>query len=71
MAVKRTVTKKAAARRRKAKAALKLSRKARVELTKLLRRHRKGTLTHVALEISLVELHEEITRMVHFVRGSI
>ncbi len=58
-------------KRRKAKAALRLTERAQAELAKLLKRDQAGTITRAELETGLEEIDEDLKRMLRFVRASL
>ena len=68
MASKRTITKKGPDKRRKAKSALKLSRKAKAEVATLLKRNQAGTITRVQLETGLQEVDQGLKRLLGMIR---
>ena len=47
---------------------LKLSRRAKAEVAKLLKRNEAGTITRAQLDTGLEELEEQLKQMIHFVR---
>jgi hypothetical protein len=70
-AKRKIATRRAALKRRKAQDVLRLSKKAKRELAKLLRRDRAGTITRVELQTGLKEIYQDVTSMTHFVRASL
>jgi hypothetical protein len=58
-------------KRRKAKAALRLTERAQAELAKLVKRDQAGTITRAELETGLEEIDEDLKRMLRFVRASL
>jgi len=47
---------------------LKLSRRAKAEVAKLLKRDQAGTITRTQLDAGLEEIDEQLKQMIHFVR---
>ena len=68
MESKRTVARRGSDEREKAETVLKLSRKAKAEVAKLLKRNRAGTITRVRLDTGLEEVKERLKLMTVFVR---
>ena len=68
MASKRTVGRRGSEKRPDAKDVLKLSRRAKAEVEKLLKRNLAGTITRTQLDTGLEEIDEELKQMIHFVR---
>jgi hypothetical protein len=68
MATKRTVARSGPENRLKAETVLKLSRKAKSEVAKLLKRNQAGTITRVRLDTGLKEVKKRLKVMTHFVR---
>ncbi len=68
MASKRTVVGRGSDKRRKAETVLKLSKRAKGEVAKLLKRNQAGTITRVQLETGLEEVEERLKRMLGFIR---
>ncbi|TLY57864.1 MAG: hypothetical protein E6K48_14355 [Gammaproteobacteria bacterium] len=71
MASKRTVTRTTTVKREKAKAALRLAKRAQVELDKLLKRDQAGTISREELETELKEIYENLKRMHMFILASL
>ena len=71
MASKRTVTRTTTEKREKAKAALRLAKRAQVELDKLLKRDQAGTISREELETELKEIYENLKRMHMFILASL
>jgi len=68
MASKKTVAKSGSGKRRDAKTVLALSRKAKAEVAKLLKRNQDGTITRAELETELEEVEEQLERMLGMIR---
>jgi hypothetical protein len=68
MATKRTVARSGPENHLKAETVLKLSRKAKTEVAKLLKRNQAGTITRVRLDTGLKEVKKRLKVMTHFVR---
>jgi hypothetical protein len=68
MASKKTVARSESVERVKAETVLELSRKAKSEVAKLLKRNRAGTITRVRLDTGLKEVKKRLKVMTHFVR---
>ncbi len=68
MASKRTVGRRGSEKRQEAESVLKLSRRAKAEVAKLLKRNEAGTITRAQLDTGLEELEEQLKQMIHFVR---
>jgi hypothetical protein len=66
MASKKKLNKKRPAKRRDAKAVLKVSRRAQAEVAELLKRNQSGTITRVDLETGLEEVEERLKVMILF-----
>jgi hypothetical protein len=60
---------KGSGKRRDAKALLKVSRRAKAEVAKLLKRNQSGTITRVELETGLEELEGRLKVMILFMGG--
>jgi hypothetical protein len=58
-------------KRRKAKAALRVTERAQDELAKLLKRDQAGSITRADLETGLKEIYEEMASILRFVRASL
>lgn len=58
-------------KRRKAKAALRVTERAQDELAKLLKRDQAGSITRADLETGLKEIYEEMGSILRFVRASL
>jgi hypothetical protein len=69
MVSNKTATRKTSDKRRRAKATLKLSKKARAEVAKLLKHHGAGTITQVELETGLEEVKERLNRILNHIRS--
>jgi hypothetical protein len=68
MASKKTVTKSGSYKRRDAKTVLALSKRAKTEVAKLLKRNQTGTITRADLETGLEELEEQLEQMLGMIR---
>jgi hypothetical protein len=68
MASKKTVAKSGSDKRRDAKTVLALSRKAKAEVAKLLKRNQDGTITRAELETELEEVEDQLERMLGMIR---
>jgi hypothetical protein len=68
MASKRTVTRRGSDKRREAKTALKLSRRAKAEVATLLKRNQAGTITRVQLKTGLQEVDQGLKRLLGMIR---
>jgi len=68
MASKRTVGRSESDRRQEAEAVLELSRRAKAEVAKLLKRNKAGTVTQAQLKIGLEEVDEGLKQMLAMVR---
>jgi hypothetical protein len=68
MASKKTVAKSGSDKRRDAKTVLELSKKAKAEVAKLLKRNQAGTVTREELETGLEELEEQLEQMLGMIR---
>jgi hypothetical protein len=68
MASKRTITRTGPDKHRKAKTALKLSRRAKTEVATLLKRNQAGTITRVQLETGLQEVDQGLKRLLGMIR---
>jgi hypothetical protein len=68
MATKKTAARSGPGTRLKAETVLKLSRKAKSEVAKLLKRNQAGTITRVRLDSGLKEVKKRLKVMTHFVR---
>jgi hypothetical protein len=68
MATKRIVARSGSENHLKAETVLKLSRKAKTEVAKLLKRNQAGTITRVRLDTKLKEVKKRLKVMTHFVR---
>jgi hypothetical protein len=68
MATKKTAARSGPEKRLKAETVLKLSRKAKSEVAKLLKRNQAGTITRVRLDTGLKEVKKRLRVMTHFVR---
>jgi hypothetical protein len=68
MALKKTVRTRGSEKRPEAESVLKLSKRAKVEVAKLLKRNEAGTITRAQLDTGLEELEERLKQMIHFVR---
>ena len=68
MASKRTVARSGSDKRREAETVLKLSKRAKAEVEKLLKRNQAGTITRVQLETGLEEVEEGLKRMLAMIR---
>jgi hypothetical protein len=68
MASKKTVGRRGSEKRPDAEDVLKLSRRAKAELEKLLKRNEDGTITRMQLDTGLEEIDEQLKQMIHFVR---
>jgi hypothetical protein len=68
MASKRTVGTRGSEKRREAETVLKVSRRAKAEVAKLLKRNQDGTITRAQLETGLEEVEEQLKRMLGMIR---
>lgn len=68
MASKKTVAKSGSDQRRDAKTVLALSKKAKAEVAKLLKRNQDGTITRAQLETELEEVEDQLERMLGMIR---
>jgi hypothetical protein len=68
MASKRTAARQGSGKRREAETVLKLSRRAKAEVAKLLRRNQAGTITREQLKTGLKEVDERLKRMLAHIR---
>jgi hypothetical protein len=68
MASKRTVARSGSDKRREAETVLKLSKRAKAEVAKLLKRNQAGTITRAQLETGLEEVEEQLKRMLGMIR---
>jgi hypothetical protein len=68
MASKRTAARNGSDKHREAEAVLKLSRRAKAEVTKLLKRNQAGTITREQLDTGLEEVEERLKRMLGMIR---
>jgi hypothetical protein len=68
MASKKTVVRSGSDKRRDAKSVLALSRKAKGEVAKLLKRNKDGTITRAELETELEEVEDQLEKMLGMIR---
>jgi hypothetical protein len=68
MASKKTVTRSGSDKRRDAEAVLELSKRAKAEVAKLLKRNQAGTVTRADLETGLEEVEEQLKQMLGMIR---
>jgi hypothetical protein len=68
MASKKTVAKSGSDKRRDAETVLALSKRAKAEVAKLLKRNQAGTVTREQLETGLEEVEEQLKRMLGMIR---
>jgi len=68
MASKRTVARSGSDKHREAEIVLQLSKRAKVEVAKLLKGNQAGTITRAQLETGLEEVEERLKRMLAMIR---
>lgn len=68
MASKKTVARSGSDKRRDAEIVLELSKRAKAEVAKLLKRNQAGTITRAQLETGLEEVEERLKRMLGMIR---
>ena len=68
---KKTAVSKSAQQRRRAKTAIRLSEEARLEVARLLRQQRAGTITGDALALGLEEVIDNLKRMLNHILASL
>ena len=68
MASKKTVAKSGSDKHQDAKTVLQLSKRAKAEVAKLLKRNQAGTVTRAELETGLEELEEQLEQMLGMIR---